>query len=56
MIPTVLKERLVFGNSAQFFALKAMEDTEANCEECDGDGMVPCPDCDGTGKNNREAE
>lgn len=54
VIPLILQQRLVFGNDAQYRALKALEEAEesaaTNCDDCEGEGQVPCEACHGTGK------
>jgi len=48
------KVRLVFGDDGQLNAIKLHEQiTEAalkRCKTCDGDGVVTCKDCNGTGE------
>lgn len=53
MVPEVLKRPLVFGDDAQFRALKAMEESQRWCKECQGDGVIEtkCGACNGTGEN-----
>lgn len=56
-LPSVLKEPLVFGNSAQINAIKeierAKERAETLCGECTGEGMIECPECEGSGEKKR---
>ncbi len=53
LLPEVLRKRLVFGDDAQYRALKALEEAQAWCDKCDGEGtiQIKCDACDGTGEN-----
>jgi len=49
-IPPILKGPLRFGDPMQIRALKELEASQDNCENCDGEGLVICKECDGSGK------
>jgi len=48
------KVRLEFGNAGQLKAIRMYEQQkesmEKMCPVCDGEGMVTCNDCEGTGE------
>ena len=48
------KVRLEFGNQGQLTAIKTYEkqceQEEKMCPDCEGEGMVECNACDGTGE------
>jgi len=50
---------LVFGSSEQINAIREFErKTEielTRCDECEGEGMVTCNSCDGSGKKKQGA-
>lgn len=54
------KVRLEFGNIEQINAIraheKAIEDSKKRCPECDGEGMVVCLACDGTGERSKNED
>lgn len=55
-IPEILKKNLCFGNKEQIQALRALEESEEWCDECLGEGTVPCRCCEGSGKKEKRTD
>lgn len=57
MLPSILKKRpIIFGDPEVLQALKSLEEKEQWCDSCDGEGMVECSDCRGSGKKDEPSE
>jgi hypothetical protein len=54
------KVRLIFGDMEQINCIRAyqksLEDRDTFCSECDGEGVIMCPCCDGDGKRKKQKD